>query len=105
MLLMRARVGSLFTVILAVSQIASAQTGAGSNVIISSTFIAQVRPTGAGEHTYNIFEDTRNASRQNTPALLRFYLKPMFLPERYRTETTPSFKLNGDTPVELSVRD
>ncbi len=60
---------------------APAQTGAGSNVIISSTFIAQVRPTGAGEHTYKIFEDTRNASRQSTPTLLRFYLEPMFLPE------------------------
>jgi hypothetical protein len=79
---MNARVLLLSIVLVAVSQVSSAQTGAGSNVIISSTFIAQVKPTGAGEHTYNIFEDTRNASRQNTPTLLRFYIEPMFLPQR-----------------------
>jgi hypothetical protein len=60
---------------------AQPQTGAGTNVIISSTFIAQVKPSGAGNHTYNIFEDTRNASKQTNPALLRYYIEPMFIPE------------------------
>lgn len=79
---MRAPMLFSFLVILAVPLTSPAQTGAGSNVIISSTFIAQVNPKGARDHTYNIFEDTRNASRQNTPTLLRFYVEPMFLPER-----------------------
>jgi hypothetical protein len=80
---MRSGLGSAASVLLILSATtAAAQIGAGSNVIISSTFIAQVKPTGASDHTYNIFEDTRNASRQATPNLLRFYVEPMFLPER-----------------------